>query len=968
MRVVQMTSERAPEETDEVSFGPFRLNAAARLLLKDDKPVPLGGRALDILIVLVERTGEVVSRREFMKRVWPDVVVDEANLRGHIAYLRKALGEGRDGARFITNVPGHGYCFVAPIHRQSRVRPTASAPAEPFGNRGIPAKLQRMVGREETVRELCAQLAHERLVSIVGPGGLGKTTVAIAVAHELIGEAGSCVCFADFDALDDRSFVVPAVASALGYFGQTQNSISGLTAWLAERRMLLILDNCEHVIEVAAALTESLIQGAPFVRILATSREALRVVGESVYRLQPLTNPSESIAPTAKDAISFAAVQLFMERAAAGGHRQPLQDEEASAVARICRQLDGIPLAIELAASRVGTYGIRGLAELIEDRMALLWQGCRRLPRHRTLRSALDWSYKLLCEDEAAVLCRLSVFVGAFNLRAVRAIVGEPGDDVWRISDVMASLVDRSLVSLDPLAGDGSHRLLNTTRTYAAARLAERGEEDTAAKRHALYYLDYVREIEAEPASIGNNDMSACSRQIGNIAAALEWSLSAAGEVGIAMPLSAAAVPLLLRLSMLTECCHWCRRALSAMPQDCRGTKLELILQQSLAIALTYAYGNSAEVHDALARGLILAEALEERDHELHLLAGLNLYLTRAGNFGGALSAAERYAALARQDGASHEIVIADWLLGVSHHLVGDQAAAQRCYEEGFRRAAAGLREVHYFGYDHRVRALVGHARTMWIRGFADQAMRIAAQSIELARSRGHPVTFCMCGVSVLPIFLSLVDQHAAENLIAQLAECAMKHSLASFAANIEGLRGELLLARGETALGIALIRNAVASLRTDQDRIPGTPLARAPLAENLARQGRADEAAQIIDELLAEAERSTGTYDLPELLRVRAVITLASSPANTHAAEALLKSALERARAQSALAWELRSATMLARLWADRQRPQDALRLLVEVQQRFSEGLDSADMREASRLIVELKGRPERFAEAPAR
>ncbi len=960
MRVLQMTSERAPEETDEVSFGPFRLNVAARLLLRDDKPVPLGSRAFDVLIALVERSGEVVSRRELMKRVWPDVIVEEANLRIQVADLRKTLGDGRGGARFITNVPGRGYCFVAPIQRRSRVAPTAAPPAESFGNPGIPAKLQRMVGRDETVRELCARLESERLISIVGPGGLGKTTVAIAVAHELIREPGGSICFADLDALDDNSLVVPAVASVVGCFTQARNSISGLTAWLAARPMLLILDNCEHVVEITAALAESLVQGAPSVRILATSREALRVEGESVYLLQPLANPSESIAASAKEAIASAAVQLFMERAAAGGHRQPLQDEEALMVARICRQLDGIPLAIELAASRVGMYGIRGLAELIDDRMALLWQGRRRLPRHQTLRSALDWSYKLLSEAEASVLCRLSVFVGAFNLRAIRAVVGEPGDDVWWISDVIASLVDRSLVALDPLGGCGSHRLLNTTRTYAAARLAERGEEHAAARRHALYYLDYVCEIEAGTVSAGDADVSAWPRQIGNITAALEWSLSTAGDVAIGMSLSAGAVPLFLRLSMVMECCHWCRRALSVMPEHWRGTKIELVLQQSLAVASTYAHGNCVEVRDALERGLILAEALDDRAHKLHLLTGLNLYLTRAGDFGGALAAAERFAVVARQGGVSEEIVIADWLLGVSHHLYGNQAAAQRCYEDGFRRVGAGLSEVQYFGYDHRVRALAGYARTMWLRGFTDQARRIAAQSIELARSRGHPVTFCMCGVSVLPIFIGLVDHQSAEDLIAQFAECASKHSLVPFLVCIEGIRGELLLARGETALGITLIRNAVTTLRAEQNGIPGTPLARS-LAESLARRGQVGEAAQMIDELVAEAERSTGTYDFPELLRIRAVVMLASTPANSQAAEAALTCALQSARAQSALAWELRSATMLARLWADRQRPEEALQLLVEVQQRFSEGLDSADMCEASRMIRDLQERAER-------
>lgn len=948
------------EEHEDARFGPFRLNVAARLLLKNDEPVTLGSRAFDILVALVGRAGEVVSRRELMKRVWPDVVVEEANLRVHIADLRKTLGSGSDATRYIANVPGRGYSFVAPVLRSTRPAPVIPAARNPSAGQGFPERPQRMVGRQATVRELCTQIATERFVSIVGPAGMGKTTVAIAVAHELGMEFAGAIHFVDLDALDDGSLVLSAVASALGWAVPAQDPLAGLVARLAESRLLLILDNCEHVVAVAAALAERLVREAPAVHILATSREAIRAEGENVFLLQPLDSPADSIALNASDVLSSAAVQLFMERATAGGYRQPLMDDEAPIVARICRQLDGIPLAIELAASRVGTYGIPGLARLIDDRMTLLWQGRRSMPRHRTLRSALDWSYKLLSQYEADVLCQLSVFIGSFRMQAVHAVIEAPEGDVWRVADVITGLVDKSLISVSQLGGESAYRLLNTTRTYAAARLVERGEENAVARRHALYYFQRLAEVQANPDH--TFDPATWSRQIGDITAALEWSLSRSGEIAIAVPLSVGAVTLFLRLSMLKECCYWCRRTLRVLPEENRGTKLELILQQSLAIASMYAYGNSNEVRDALERGLGLAEALDDRDHKLHLLAGLNLFLTRCGDFGAALSAAERYASVTQQGGRSHEIVIADWMLAASHHLVGDQAAAQRYYEIGFRRADAGLPESRYFGYDHRVRALIGCARTMWIRGFSDQAVRMSHQGIELANSLAHPVTFCICMVYVVPIFMWVGDRAAAGHHIEQLGRCASKHLLAPYFASSGGLRGEFDAASGEVAQGIVALRNATATLRTEQHWILASMLAR-PLSEYLVKQGQVEEAKQIVDDLIAKAEGGAGTFDFPELLRVRAEVLLASSPSNWSAAEASLERALESARKQSALVWELRSAMALARLWANRQRPEAAMQLLVDVLARFTEGFGTPELIEASRMSLELKARIEQSA-----
>jgi DNA-binding winged helix-turn-helix (wHTH) protein len=355
-----MNDRRNRQSKDVLSFGPFSLFAAERLLKKADEPIPLGGRALDILIALAERAGEVVTHKELISTVWPDVTVEEANLRFQMAALRKALGDGRDGARYISNISGRGYCFVAPVTRSGAAQlvPVIGIATSERVQK-LPPRPTRMVGRDDTVRALTQQLQEWRFVSIVGPGGVGKTTVAISVAHALIDGFQGAVFFIDLAALTDAKLVPTAIASVLGLMVQTQDPVVGLLAFIGDRKILLVLDNCEHVIGVAAALAERVVSETPQAHVLATSREALRVEGEHVHLLYSLDCPPEDVGSTAIEVLKYPAAQLFMERAAASGYGAELSDINALIVARSCRRLDGIALAIELAASRVGSLGIR---------------------------------------------------------------------------------------------------------------------------------------------------------------------------------------------------------------------------------------------------------------------------------------------------------------------------------------------------------------------------------------------------------------------------------------------------------------------------------------------------------------------------------------------------------------------------------------------------------------------------------
>jgi predicted ATPase len=941
---------RAPEI---FQFGPFRLIAAQRLLLKGEQTVALGGRALDILASLVERAGEVVSHKDLVKQAWPNTVVEESSLRVHLAALRRALGDGENGARYIASIRGRGYSFVAPVERIDAPPSPASASNH---LQTLPARLQRMVGRDETIESLRAEVKTRRFLTIVGPGGVGKTTVAVAVAHGMAADFAEAICFVDLSIQQGDAFVVSAVAAAVGCVAETEDSLHTLLAFLSDRRMLLVLDNCEHVVDAVAKLTEHLYQEAPLVHILATSREALRAEGEQVRLLHSLDSPAAGSRLTAAEALASPAVQLFMERAAAGGYRHALTDADAAPVADICRRLDGMPLAIELTASRAGTYGIARLADLVGERLMLLWQGRRSVPRHQTLAAMHDWSFQLLSEAEQSVLCRLSVFVGAFTSDMVQAVVVGSDRTGTQFLDAVGSLVDKSLISVTWDDSTVTYRLLDTTRGYAATRLKARGETDDAARRHAAHFADRLAALRLD--RLTESEIATHARHLGDIRSALEWSFSEAGDARIGVKLGAGAAPLLVGMSRLGECRRWCIQCLQALSEQERSTELEIGLQLALALASHHAHGDSAEVARALERGLSLAQALGDAGYHLELLAGQNLYGTRSADTDAQVAAAERYATIATQLGRSREIVTAEWMLGASHHLAGDQGSAQRHYAAGFKRAAAsGIGEVHSFGYDHRVRALIGYARTLWLAGLPDQSARFAYEGIEFAERKAQPVSLSICLAYSAPVFLWRGDLQVAEDLIERLIAHAAKYSLGSYHAAGLGLRGELSLARGRVREGIASLRSALPLLQAQSRYIFSSAFSRA-LAEGLARDGDVRKAESIIDRVLADAASVSGTFEQPDLMRTRAAILLAARPESFPAAEAVLQEALDLARRQSALGFELRAAIQLCRWWSERGRAAEARALLQGVHARFTEGFDTADLREAASLMRALSDR----------
>jgi predicted ATPase/DNA-binding winged helix-turn-helix (wHTH) protein len=936
-------------------FGSFELRPAERLLLRDGAPVSLGSRAMDILLCLLERDGEVVSPEELLERVWRGVTVEPSALRVQISALRKALSEAEPVGRYVSNVAGRGYCLVAPISRGAAVAP-APAPDNTRDRPVAPPALGRMVGREAVVDDLEQMVATERFVSVVGPGGIGKTTVALALAHRVSDEFAGEVAFVDLAIEQGDGNVASAVAAALQLRG-VRGEVD-VASRLRTRRLLLILDNCEHVIFGAAALAEAVCQSAPQVRILATSREPLNALGEQVFRLAALETPPPAPDMSYAEVCAYPAAQLFVERVTASGGQIEGRPADAPLIADICRKLDGIPLAIELAAGRVGAFGLATTLAMLDSRLRLSWPGRRTaLPRHVTLSAALDWSYNLLSADEAKLLRSLSAFVGAFTLEGADAIADDAAKGLAAAN--LPGLVSKSLVNTDAHGAELRYRLLDATRVYAADRLAETDETGRVAARHAAFSLATLRTLlDEQTQSRSAEQYAAVISAQAEVRSALAWTLTERNNVDLGVRLAAAAALAMLKTSRFAECRRWSEFALANLPDGQRGGRVEMELQTCLGLSRMLAGDNTAEVEAALARSLELADRFNERAHTIPILSGLSLYRIRIGDARQALAFAEGAERVASTLNDPASLAVAQDMLATSHHLIGAHRLAGQ-YSEAVLRAPPPARRFDRaaFGFEYRNRALSTLARVRWLSGRYQQAVELARRAVDEATELEHPASQVVALSGILPIFLWIGDRDTFSDYVARLRAVAKEHKIEPHRHIGMVFQGIDFVHRGDPKLGVQLMREAFGGMEEVGIRIMRVLLG-PDYIHALVEDGALDAAQAEVDRTFRMVEATGYEYNLPELLRMRGEVFRRLDGCATPRAASQFLQALAAACRQRTLAWSLRAAISLYEVRCEEGRPARARRLVSGLLSRFTDQTETPDRIKAVQLLEEA-GQP---------
>lgn len=922
-------------------FGPYVLSPARRRLDCAGSEVALGARSFELLVLLVRRAGEVIGKAELLSQVWGGMVVDESSLRVHMSMLRKALAVApEDGGEWIVNVPSRGYSFRARVDALE-APPRAPPPSvERMPRRQVPGQLPRgtrLVGRGAEVGRIGTLLGQAPLVSVVGPGGIGKTAVAIAVARAWSAEERGSVVFVDLAPAASHAQLLAALGAALGVGVDLNGSVDSLRLRLDQRPTLLVLDNCEQVLDALAPVIDALWTGTDGLAVLATSREALRVPGEAVVRLGALAAPPPLPGLSLDEALAYPAVELFTARAAAAGSAA-FQEDQAAQLALVCQQLDGIPLALELVAARLGVLTLADLAARLDEHMQLRSDGGRAvLARHQTMAAALDWSLALLDDTERRLFRRLGVFRGPFDLESALCIAGDIDADA--AFEALGALVAKSLVTLEPHGGAAPYRLLTITRAYALRQLEQAGEGEAALRRHALWVLDLLGASLADLPALSSAQWEArYGHLLSDVRAAIDWAESG-GEEGLAMDLAMTSSALWFHRSQLAEYRTYLERVLRRQESLPGGAAAANQLRLALANTLWHTEPSTARMLALFQQvgAEIAASGTEARWPLLHARWGICIARVTRGDYQAGLEEAEAVAALALEvdDPAARQLA---WRVGaLSNHFAGQFG---RACDAGYRALATLPRRRParmMLQVDGAVAAHAIMARTLWIAGRQRAALAAGEQAFAEAQASGHALSLCFALFGVCPVLLWSGEYARARTHVELMLEETERRDLRRWYCWAKCYAHGLDM-QGEQAELAAIVAAEWGKAMT------------LPHRETLAtfHPWTVDTA------LLAEVEARGGGWADAEILRGAGL--QAASAGERARADDLLRRAIEVARAQGALAWEIRAAHSLARLRLAMGDRHGAAALLERPCAALEAGEESPDALRARALLASLR------------
>jgi predicted ATPase/DNA-binding winged helix-turn-helix (wHTH) protein len=945
----------APRQELTFSFGPYRLIPSRQLLLLDERPVKLGGRAFELLRLLVQRPGELVSKNELTAAAWPGTFVHDSNLKVNMWSLRRSLGDTQIEPLYIATVARRGYKFIADVRVGIGEIEKQSAPVDA----GPRSQLRRsIVGRKADIAEIASLLAEKRHVTLAGAGGIGKTTVALAVAQDFASRYRDGVCFIDLSTISDPTLFGAALVAALGIRGNADIGLAAVLDYLRPRQMLLILDNCEHVLPAATIFAGKFMMDTSPTRLLATSREPLGTTTEHVVRVNSLSAPNSGLGLSVDQAVRFPAVELFVRRAAEWSDYEFVA-EDCDAIAAVCHSLEGLPLAIELAAAQIGRFTPRELLAVLDQKLGFSAAGATAgPPRHETLMATIDWSFRLLSQKEATLFAVLSVFSDGFEQEDAVFVAEAAGLTPIDVAAALGSLVAKSLLSAQAQGASLRYRLLDSTRRFAAERRQSDPACSQAMRRHAERTAALYEQSEEEWRWREPTDWT--ERYLGRIAdlrSALSWSFSEHGDAILGIRLAAAAITLWSETSILSEAQAHLEVALAVAKRVSCDDLSKAKLACALGWSLFYARKSSNENEVAWLDAIAFARRADSIDYQQRALVGFAYYLLQIGRIARAITYLEEATSLTDRDPDSTATSEADKALAWARAFAGelsksrpvlDRLASTHSLARGRSRKDAN--EVYRF-----ITVRTNMPFVVWMQGQADYAARLAHEAVDAADRGGHWVSQSNAlGLAALPISLEIGDLDALDMFTERLRRNLERERILRwvsveryFSACLRDLRGD--------PRAVEEIRAAIDELIECRFLMRiGSYLAY--LARAYLRQGQVARAHEAIKRAIAYQERQGERWCRSELLRVDASILFHTG--EMARAEGLLKQALAEARAIGALTFALRIATDLSEYWAATDRKRAAIPLLRPILAEFTEGYVTNDLIRASRLLTQMEDR----------